>query len=293
MKVTADDGVELDAWVEGDGPAIVFLHEFGGDQRSWREQVDAFRDRYRCIVPAARGYPPSDAPGDPQLYSQDRMNKDVIAVLDSLKIDKAHLVGLSMGAYTALRVGMLYPHRIRSVVFSAGGSGADAATRDDYLRETRRVADLMDETGQVPARDFGISSSRIQLKHKRPAMWEEFVRNMGEHPARSAALVLRGIQASRPSLYDYAKDFETFDLPLFCLVGDEDEACLNVNLWLKRLIPSARLMTFPNSGHAINLEEPDLYNSSIAAFLKEVDGGTWHPRLPEARAGGTYLGTVK
>jgi pimeloyl-ACP methyl ester carboxylesterase len=89
------DGVNLYFEQSGQGEALVFVHEFGGDHRSWEPQVQHLRERYRCVVFSARGYPPSDVPADPQAYSQEHARDDVIAVMDHLGIGRAHLVGLS------------------------------------------------------------------------------------------------------------------------------------------------------------------------------------------------------
>jgi pimeloyl-ACP methyl ester carboxylesterase len=95
---TTDDGVKLYFEETGSGAPVIFVHEFAGDHRSWEPQMRHFGQRYRAITFGARGYPPSDVPEDPASYSQNRATDDIVAVLDHLKIDKAHVVGLSMGA---------------------------------------------------------------------------------------------------------------------------------------------------------------------------------------------------
>jgi pimeloyl-ACP methyl ester carboxylesterase len=86
VRVTTDDGVAL-AVTDHDGPAapvgapMLFVHEFGGDHRSWDPQVRHFARTRRCVTYDARGYPPSDVPTDPAAYSQDRAVADAVAVL--------------------------------------------------------------------------------------------------------------------------------------------------------------------------------------------------------------------
>ena len=96
--IVTDDGVKLHAEETGEGEPLLFVHEFAGDHRSWEPQVRFFSAAYRCITYAARGYPPSDVPTDPEAYSQERAVADAIAVLDGLRIGQAHVVGLSMAA---------------------------------------------------------------------------------------------------------------------------------------------------------------------------------------------------
>ena len=107
--ILTDDGVRLYYEDTGSGTPIVFVHEFAGDHRSWEPQVRFFSRRYRCIPFNARGYPPSEVPDDVARYSQARAVDDIRSVLDGLKIDKAHIVGLSMGGLATLHFGLTYP----------------------------------------------------------------------------------------------------------------------------------------------------------------------------------------
>jgi pimeloyl-ACP methyl ester carboxylesterase len=112
--LTTDDNIKLYYEEVGSGIPIVFVHEFAGDARAYEMQMRYFGQRYRCIAFNARGYPPSDVPEDATRYSQERARDDIRAVLDALTIDKAHVVGLSMGGFAALHFGFTYPDRARS-----------------------------------------------------------------------------------------------------------------------------------------------------------------------------------
>ena len=125
--VTTDDGVKLYTEETGSGTPIVFVHEFAGDCRSWEPQVRHFSRRYRCITYNARGYPPSDVPKDVERYSQARARDDIRCVLDGLKIERAHIVGLSMGAFATLHFGMAYGKRALSLTIAGGAYGAHPA----------------------------------------------------------------------------------------------------------------------------------------------------------------------
>ena len=120
----------------GSGTPILFIHEFGGDWRSWEDQVRRFARGWRCIAWSARGYPMSDAPDGQALYGQDFFNRDAIAVLDAAGAAKAHVVGLSMGGYTALMLAARFPERVISCVAAGAGSGALKATRTQFIEES-------------------------------------------------------------------------------------------------------------------------------------------------------------
>jgi pimeloyl-ACP methyl ester carboxylesterase len=285
------NGVRL--WVETEGPddapALVFVHEFGGDHRSWRGQVDHFRDRFRCVTYSARGYPPSDVPDEEDAYGQDIATADLLGVLDALEIDQAHLVGLSMGAYTCLRFVLAHPDRVNSAVTASGGSGSFPETRDGFLAETRALADHILAENSLDLPGFASSATRIQLKLKNPEAWREFADHFAEHSPMGSAFTLRRVQAGRPSLYDFEAALGAVTTPVLLMIGDEDEPCIDTNIFLKRTMPSAGLVTFPKSGHLINLEDPAAFNAAIDAFHRDVADDRWPLRDGATTGTSAYL----
>jgi pimeloyl-ACP methyl ester carboxylesterase len=289
--LTADDGVRLYYEEVGSGTPIVFVHEFAGDHRSYEPQMRFFSRRYRCIAYNARGYPPSDVPADPARYSQDRARDDIRAVLDGLKIDKAHVVGLSMGGFATLHFGMRYPDRALSIVVAGCGYGAEPDKRQQFQAESQKTAAHLKEKGMGEvAPIYAMAPTRVQYLNKDPRGFAEFARQLAEHSTTGSALTLLGVQRLRPSLYELQEPLSKMTLPTLIVTGDEDWPCLEPGLYLKRVIPSAALVVLPNSGHVVNLEEPALFNQAISDFFHQVEHGRWPQRDPRAMAG-TILGT--
>jgi pimeloyl-ACP methyl ester carboxylesterase len=278
MPLAPSQGARIYYEETGKGTPILFIHEFGGDHRSWDDQMRHFGRSWRCITWAARGYPGSDAPDDEKLYGQDFFNRDAVAVLDAAGIKQAHVVGLSMGGYTALMLAAKFPDRVISCVAAGAGSGALKSTRAQFIEDARVRAAEFERVGRIDAEAMALSATRVQLQVKDPIGWQTFVRNLAEHPAHAAAKTLRTVQAGRASLYDMESELKGIKAPVLLLVGDEDEPCLDVNLWMKRLMPNARLGIFPGSGHAINLEEPALFNQALQDFFAQVESGRWFLR---------------
>jgi pimeloyl-ACP methyl ester carboxylesterase len=285
MPLAPSQGARIYYEETGKGTPILFIHEFGGDHRSWDDQMRHFGRSWRCITWAARGYPGSDAPDDEKLYGQDFFNRDAVAVLDAAGIKQAHVVGLSMGGYTALMLAAKFPDRVISCVAAGAGSGALKSTRAQFIEDARVRAAEFERVGRIDAEAMALSATRVQLQVKDPIGWQTFVRNLAEHPAHAAAKTLRTVQAGRASLYDMESELKGIKAPVLLLVGDEDEPCLDVNLWMKRLMPNARLGIFPGSGHAINLEEPALFNQLVEQFLADVERASWRPRDARAASG--------
>src|SRR5579872_6597137 len=149
--ITTDDGVKLYYDEVGRGFPVVFVHEFAGDVRSWEAQLRHFGANYRCIAYNARGFTPSDVPEGVDRYSQARARDDIRAVLDGLKIDKAHIVGLSMGGFAALHFGFTYPDRARSLVIAGCGYGAAPDKRAQFAAEAEAAAKGFEQGGMAKA----------------------------------------------------------------------------------------------------------------------------------------------
>jgi pimeloyl-ACP methyl ester carboxylesterase len=227
--LTTDDGVRLYYEEAGTGLPVVFVHEFAGDHRSYETQIRYFSRQYRCIAYNARGYPPSDVPEDFTRYSQDRARDDILAVLDGLKLERAHVAGA--------------------------------------------------------AESYAVGPSRVQLQNKDPRGWAEFKAQLMEHSARGSANTMRGVQKRRPSLYDLVDQMKRLTVPTLIMTGDEDEACLETGLLMKRNIQSAALVMLPRTGHAVNLEEPALFNLFCENFFHQVEAGRWTMRDPRSVTG--------
>src|SRR5215475_13992373 len=152
-QISAADGTKLYVEEIGSGTPVVFVHEYAGDNRSYEPQLRYFARQHRCVTYSQRGYPPSDVPTDPARYSQAIARDDVIAVMDALDIDRAHVVGHSMGAYTALHVGITYPQRCLSVA-AAGcgwGSAPDVGKRDAMKALAAETGKMFAEEGIAAA----------------------------------------------------------------------------------------------------------------------------------------------
>jgi pimeloyl-ACP methyl ester carboxylesterase len=281
--LTTDDGVGLYYEDAGSGAPVVFVHEFAGDIRSWEPQLRHFARRYRAIAYNARGYPPSDVPGEVERYSQERARDDIRAVLDALGIDRAHVVGLSMGAFATLHFGMSYPERARSLTVAGGGYGAHPARHARFQTEARALAKQMREQGMAAlAAGYGHGATRIQLQAKDPRGFDEFIDQLLDHSPLGSANTMAGYQARRPSLYDLTEEMARIEVPTLLMIGDEEEPALEANLLMKRCIKTSGLAVLPKSGHSINLEEPSLFNRLLEDFLHSVEAGRWGARDPRA-----------
>ena len=281
-----DDGIALYYEEAGAGEPIVFIHEFAGDYRAWEPQMRHFARTFRCIAYNARGYPPSDVPKDPESYSQDRARLDALAILDHLGIQRAHIVGLSMGGFATLHFGIHHPERALSLVVAGCGYGAERDRREQFRYETEATANFIESASAAAfAERYALGPTRVQFQNKDPRGWAEFRDQLAEHSLLGAVNTMRGIQSRRPSIYDLEDEMWALRVPTLILTGDEDDPCLTPNVYMKRTIPSAALITLPNSGHTINIEEPQLFNQALEWFFAQVRSGRWPQRDARSQTG--------
>ena len=220
----------------------------------------------------------------PAQYGQDIARDDVLALMDALKIDKAHVVGHSMGAYTALHVGINAPQRCLSVTAAGCGWGS---TPDAKQREAMKA--LAAETGKMFAEE-GIAAAaakyadapmRQAQKNKDPRGYAEFARMLAEHSAEGHAQTMFNLQLKRPTLWEMEADLRKFAPPLLIVVGDEDEPCIDGSVFLKRIAPTAGLLVMPRTGHNVPTEEPAAFNAALAELFAAAEAGRWLAHKPQ------------
>ena len=281
--ISTPDGVRLYYEEAGGGAPVVFVHEFLGDIQAWEPQLRHFSRRYRTIAFNARGYPPSDVPQRAEDYSFEHQRAGILAVLDGLGIERAHIVGLSMGAFASFYFGMRWPERALSLTLAGIGSGSMAPTRAQFRSESEASAQgLLRDGWDKSAQPRTLTPTRVQLRNKDPRGFAEFVSRVKGHSAQGSALTLMGYQALRPSLSDFIGEMARSTVPTLIICGDEDEPCLDASLMLKRAMPSAGLAFIPQTGHACNLEEPDVFNDLCERFFHQVESGQYRMRDPLA-----------
>lgn len=273
MPTAHVNGVEIAYAEAGEGFPLVWCHEFAGSMESWAPQVSYFSRFYRVITYNARGYPPSSVPPSPEAYSQDVAVEDLHGLLRHLGIEQAYVGGLSMGGSTTLHFGIRHPETAKGLIVAAAGSGS--TNPEEFRANSRALADELESRGPSPFERYGNGPTRLQLRRKDPAGFQQFLDLLMLHSPLGSANTMRGVQAGRLPVFAWEAEMQALQVPTLVLVGDEDEPCIEPSLFMKRNIPRCGLAVFPQSGHAINLEEPALFNSLCLEFLHAVEAGTW------------------
>jgi pimeloyl-ACP methyl ester carboxylesterase len=274
--ISTPDGTSLFVEQTGSGEPVLFIHEFAGNHRTWAAQMSALGQTRHCIAYAARGYPPSDIPEADDSYSQDIAVADAVAVLDALEIERAHVVGHSMGAYTALHVGIRHADRCLSVAALGCGWGSHPDERETARGLCEDIAAMF---RSEPIADSAAKYARFPMRHtfeaKDPKGFAAFQEILAGLSPEGAALTMLNLQRNRPTLRDMEADLKSFAPPLLVLVGDEDHPCLDGSLFLKRTAPTAALQMVPRAGHTITMEEPEIVNAALETLFTAASDGTW------------------
>jgi 3-oxoadipate enol-lactonase len=282
---TTADNVRLYFEEAGSGTPIIFLHEFAADHTNWEPQMRYFSRRHRCIAYSARGYTPSDVPASHEVYTYKHFYTDSLAVLDHLKIDKAHFVGLSMGSYSSLQVGLNAPHRALSLTLAGVGSGSDLGNLEAWRKQCMANAERYHSVGAAEvAKETREAPSRIPFLLKDPRGHKDFYDALARHDSKGSGNTMRSFQGGRPSIYTLEDAIGKIAVPTLIICGDEDDSCIAPSLFLKTHIPASGLSMFPKAGHVLNLEEPALFNETLDRFIGQVEAGHWPARDPRSRA---------
>lgn len=272
MPMIQIDTADLYYEVTGEGPPIVFAHESAADARQWAPQVEALSQHYRCITYNARGYPPSDVPEQDEAYGYVQAWEDCAAIVEQVAGGAAHIVGLSMGAYAGLMLGVHRPELVRSLFLAGCGTGSLRVEDGRMPQAMEALAEVfMMQGAEAGAVQIAKPPNRTGFQRRDPAAWQAWYDDLLTHSAEGMARTFRNVQARRPSLYCFEEQLEKLDRPVWLAVGEEDAGCLEVNRFLAETIPGAALQIIPQCGHAVNLEAPDVFNAALQKFIDQAE----------------------
>jgi len=268
------NGVNLHYEEAGSGLPLVFVPGLAGDHYRCENDLRFFARRYRTITYSARGYPPSDIPDDPALYTMDHVLGDIVGLMDALAIEKAHIVGLSTGSSVALVFLLRYPNRVISLTYGNGGTGS-GKHRETWLPTVEANAEAFYREGMNGKTAQSYVQNLYQLRSKDPRSFEEFRERFLGYSTKGFVYTMLGASKERPDVVTLEKELQAVTQPVFIITGDEDYPTHEPSLFLKRHVPNAGMEMLPRTGHLTNLEEPDRFHRSVLEFLTAVDTGAW------------------
>ena len=258
------DGIEIDYSDEGSGLPVVFIHAFPMNRTMWDAQVAALGGRCRAVRLDLRGFGGSSVPDGP--YSMDRMASDVRGLMAHLDIDRAVLVGLSMGGYISLAFYKLYPDAVRALVLADTRASAD--TEEGRERRFKSAEKAEREGSAAIVRDMEVAAFAPATREKRPDILERARAMIEANSPHGIAAAQRGMAARPDSTYTLIG----IDCPTLILVGSEDSLTpVSEAEALRNGIPHSRLKIIEGAGHMSNMEQPERFNAALIEFIGSIE----------------------
>lgn len=274
--VETSDGFAL--CVEECGPegrdTILFAHEFGGDMSSWDGVFESLSESFRCIRFAARGFHPSDVPSEVSAYGQDRSTRDLLDAAEAMGLRRFHIVGCSMGSFTALMAAIEAPDAILSLTLIGCSTGPQGAEERRVYREalSQEMTLLDDKAGDGAVEWFATDSAYARMGEKQPAIWRAYLDHLKFQSVEGARNVLNTVHWNRPSLMGLREGIEKITAPVLVLYGVEDHSLvLQTAPFLRDCLSKCRVLPVPGTGHLVHLEEPDLFLDALLQLLQETE----------------------
>ena len=245
----------------GEGPPVVFIHGIGGNKSNWHRQMEALAERFSVHAWDARGYHESDDYEGPLAFED--FSHDLYRFLDHLGVEKAHLLGLSMGARVLMDFHHFYSSRIATLTlcdcFSSFGNTLSAEERAGFLR-LRQEPLLAGKSFEDLAPDLVDS---LLGPHATPEVRQELMRSI--HLLHKGSY-LKTLEATQ--LFDRTAELKKMTMPVLLIYGGEDR--LTPPKFGEKMvcdIPDASMEVIEGAGHLSNLEEPGKFNRLIDAFF--------------------------
>lgn len=247
--------------VQGDGPAVVFLHGIGGHRGNWADQLGSFSRHYRAVAWDARGYGDSDDYDGPCRFED--FSDDLAGLLDHLDVERAHLVGLSMGGRILMDFAVRYAGRVRSLAiagsFPSFGSALTPEQQQEYMRlrrePLRRGLSFAQLAPQLVASLVG-PQANAQVRER---MTDSMTRLRPDSYLKTLEATLH---------FDRTATLGAIEAPTLLLYGQFDALVTpEAGRQVQQAMRHAEYRVVEGVGHLINLEAPDVFNALVLDFL--------------------------
>lgn len=270
MAVSALEGAELNVEMAGQGPALVALHGFTGSVQTWQSFSHAAETCFTVVAVDLPGHGASDSPPDSCMYTMERHVQALAEILDRLGLERVAWLGYSLGGRIALSAAVALPERTTALLLESASPGiASEEERQQRIREDETLADWIVEVGVQRFVEYWESLPLWNSQKRLPAVIRDSLRSQRllNNPC-GLANSLRGVgTGAQPPLHDR---LEEITAPALLVAGEEDEKFIGIACEMHRSISTSRLETVDEAGHAIHLEQPEIFSRTVTGFLEEA-----------------------
>ena len=255
MPYVKNQEVKIYYEVEGDGPPLMILHGMTNNLKDMRPYMDALKDDYQVILIDHRGHGASDKPHDPQAYRLELMSRDAIAVLDDLAISKAHIFGYSMGGWLGLGIAKYAPERLTSLII--GGYALPLGWKPE---EKAALMDIFKQGMDTVFAAFSTASEDEWPLESRAAFESNDLEALIALMSSENFMDIPGYEDLLPNL----------KIPSLFFAGELNWEYSSAPQTVK-LMPIAKLVTFPGLNHLEACFRIDLVLPHITKFLEALN----------------------
>ncbi len=274
MTLLGVNGARLGVHVEGEGPALLLLHGFTGSSATWTPHLAAF-EGFATVSVDLLGHGDSDAPPTPSRYRMERCVDDLTSLLDDMEIDRAAVLGYSMGGRVALQFALRAPDRLWALVLESASPGIeDAEEREERVRSDAALADKIERNGVESFVDRWQAIPLFASQDRLSAdVREELRRQRLRNSPVGLANSLRGAGAGVED--PVIRRLREIDIPTLLIAGALDQKYVALAHKMSDALPCARTQIVPDAGHATHLEQPETFDRAVREFLQAyTDAGT-------------------
>ncbi|MDM5190511.1 2-succinyl-6-hydroxy-2,4-cyclohexadiene-1-carboxylate synthase [Bacillus sp. DX4.1] len=263
-------GVTYEYEVVGSGEPLLLLHGFTGSMETWRTFIPSWSKQFQVIVIDLVGHGKTESPEQIKHYDIQNVASHMIALLDHLQIQKAHILGYSMGGRLAITMACLHPERVSSLLLENCTAGLRSeAERKERREKDKQLADRIEQEGievfvnkweNIP---LFASQKKLSL-HVQEKVREERLLNNPKGLANS----LRGMgTGAQPSWWE---ELYQLQMPVLLMNGEYDQKFFHILINMRKHIPHAQFIKIDGSGHAIHVEQPQKFDTIVKGFLKTI-----------------------
>lgn len=277
LEVSVADGLGFHVVRRGVGPAVVLLHGFTGSADNWHSLQKQLENRFTTLAVDATGHGGTAAPSDPARYALTRFARDLREILDTLGVERAVVLGYSMGGRAALRFALMNPDRVAGLIVESTSPGIeDRAERAARLEADAALADVIEREGIAAFIDrWERLPLWAGLAHLGDGALDGLRHQRLTNRVEGLAGSLRGAGAgSEDAVID---QLHTIRTSVLIIAGALDRKYVALAGLMAAQLPEATVTIVPGAGHMVHLEKPEGFAGLVSGFLEERvgEGGDW------------------
>ncbi|MBC1624424.1 2-succinyl-6-hydroxy-2,4-cyclohexadiene-1-carboxylate synthase [Listeria welshimeri] len=256
--------------VNGEKPVLLMLHGFTGSNKTFQESITHLEEHFSIVAPDLLGHGKTDSPDEIARYSIERIVEDLVTILQELKIMQCFVLGYSMGGRVATAFASAHPEMVRGLILVSSSPGlAQKDLQESRVQADNRLADMLETEG---IRSFVDYWEKLALFASQEVLSDELkkrirLERLAQNP-NGLAMSLRGMGTGKqPSYWNHLADFT---VPVLLMTGSLDKKFEKIAQEMQQLLPNSTHVTVQNAGHAVYLEQPNIFLSQLTNWLEVI-----------------------